>query len=858
MHSSRLVPSTVAELVVANSCDMNVEDVFTKVAEGESMSVAAMMKGLEDVTQSLKLEITEQEALEKCSILGLADTDVLKLEDFKTFVSMCEGPKSEAVSASVGSEAALPPDTEETPVLTIIASRARENEFPLVLPKQLPEELKPMAAETLAWVQKEEYVRIQSYMQEKYSTFRASLPPCTLAEPIIHARWAREFYDVHLREYVSSIKDVAVDFTPMVNPDELPENERAGAKLLLRQVQPSHVPQIHARVAVELEIAKKTMKSSTLAMLGSVFEKTWAMKHYYCILSDVLVSGRASLFQPEVVPAQLPAADAAEARELLESLTVEMQPAFLEKLEAAFEAVWKRLPARDMERGCVRKHWIVPNYYGIMKGVIMNMRAFEFEPAIDVTDLPSTEQKRAAFLFQLVSPQHVEVIKKHVDEDFDAFCVNLECNVSPAMKDALKPGWLLDYYLSVVEKVVIQNDFVFAPALPLDIIDDFKERERAAEAYARVRAEHVDVIEKSTTNALQTFMTTLPHFCASATEEVLQQWLQSEYVSLVEQALPAAAEVRYSMPRSSSVGIDAPSVSSVCASPECSSPLKRPMDAAACNTASVDAFALRSPAKRGVEKAASARSVLRSAADYHLAEMCSGDKHAFVGYLLQPPELKWIEVTDRKTREKEVIQVMTLQTIDHAGPIVAKFWRQTAQDVCEKMTAWLADREQNGSNTSATQGRVLVQILNVSASREKGRMIPSWRCFHSSAHTTVEIFEEGRGGALIPGGSPLTGLDERLYLKDLQQVAHEQLPFGMSILGCVSELQGVEESRQGVEMRSFKFGDMAGHYIYVIAYGSSARSIHLVDGKAIILYFAKAVQGLAGESPKLWMYEEST
>ena len=88
--------------------------------------------------------------------------------------------------------------------IAAIVDRIEANEFPVVLPSQQHSMAANDAIHILTYVQKVDAVKVQSYMTQQYQKFRESatnaLDPED-SEQVVHARWARDFYYLHLKAY---------------------------------------------------------------------------------------------------------------------------------------------------------------------------------------------------------------------------------------------------------------------------------------------------------------------------------------------------------------------------------------------------------------------------------------------------------------------------------------------------------------------------------------------------------------------------------------------------------------------------------------------------------------------------------
>ena len=68
----------------------------------------------------------------------------------------------------------------------------------------------------------------------------------------------------------------------------------------------------------------------------------------------------------------------------------------------------------------------------------------------------------------------------------------------------------------------------------------------------------------------------------------------------------------------------------------------------------------------------------------------------------------------------------------------------------------------------------------------------------------------------------------------------------------------MQESRNGVGIRSFVVVDARGLYVTCVAFGDNANTEEIARDNDIVVYFAQGVKGRTeGENGKLWLYDEA-
>ena len=191
---------------------------------------------------------------------------------------------------------------EDAAFIAMIAERQKQNEFPLV-PKEEQEGI-PMenAAEILTWVQKEEYVKIQSFMASKYAEHReTAYVDDGTPEAVFHARWARIAYYPLLQEYYKTLSQT----TPCVEVIQLMlgENKLVGDELLTLQRLLANVPvadnvtDLESFVETEFEgfLVKQFGNKMLTPELRNFARSNWLSKHYVDVVDGYVQRKRTTI-----------------------------------------------------------------------------------------------------------------------------------------------------------------------------------------------------------------------------------------------------------------------------------------------------------------------------------------------------------------------------------------------------------------------------------------------------------------------------------------------------------------------------------------------------------------------------------
>ena len=180
----------------------------------------------------------------------------------------------------------------------------------------------------------------------------------------------------------------------------------------------------------------------------------------------------------------------------------------------------------------------------------------------------------------------------------------------------------------------------------------------------------------------------------------------------------------------------------------------------------------------------------------------SGGAKCFEGNLLYlAEEASWVEVTDRKTKMKQVVALVTCIFGDRSSVIIGKFWREKGTALLDMVNAW------RGKHPHEEELRIRLEHLVVE--NQRSTCVTPAKVLGNTEKTTMVIVstpssEQGICAATVT-------LDGRIYWSDFTKLGGSTTPFCVSLKGCVTNVSGERESRQGVSMKDFTLGDVGGH-----------------------------------------------
>ena len=210
---------------------------------------------------------------------------------------------SQAVTARItGGENA----SQGTPeALTTIAERKARGDFPEVDPGQQASMAVEDAQEVLTWLRKIDAVQVQSFMDERYSVYRSTLPMESVdPEPVVRAKWARVSYYFLLKEFTQRkclTPSIMEGLKSMLNLNDLASSalhtlEASVSNLDVTSAHPffqyidgcwqearSKIPSFPQ--ALEAEMKRKWFTKCCMSTVGAFFEQLHANRQEMRFLS---------------------------------------------------------------------------------------------------------------------------------------------------------------------------------------------------------------------------------------------------------------------------------------------------------------------------------------------------------------------------------------------------------------------------------------------------------------------------------------------------------------------------------------------------------------------------------------------
>ena len=224
--------------------------------------------------------------------------------------------------------------------------------------------------------------------------------------------------------------------------------------------------------------------------------------------------------------------------------------------------------------------------------------------------------------------------------------------------------------------------------------------------------------------------------------------------------------------------------------------------------------------------------------------MNGSDAVAVQGRILQAPdEPKWVNITDRRTKQQELVPVITILLADRTGPIVLELWRNTAESLLQDLNA-KEDPDDEG---------VIIEVRRCWVRTENKVCIPQTRKLASNERTSVVLLEVANQPSLVDESITIS---QSMYVRDFTQLSKKP-PYQISIAGVISSIQPEITTRSGALMRSFRLQDNTGKWVACVAFDQAAENVVIANGNEVVMFFASAQEGLNNGPGQLWLYDRS-
>ena len=718
-------------------------------------------------------------------------------------------------------------------ILEKIDMRFKNKTFPAVLSIEIDEAMSKQATDALSWCKKDEAVRIQSFIDARYQEYRQSLPSSiTKSEAVIHAEWARLFYYHHLQSWKAQQNHIVEDheFVVAVPPETLSQEEQTRAKKLLSMLKD------HDKAAFSLKVKKAL--TGVLQYLPAYWKPEdvdnvrhgWFKETYYDILEQFLSTRNTVIFEPWLSPDKVEVSE----REIFEDLCSQMSTSDADVFHAQVDEKWNEdlalMPISIVgdHKNEIKETWTIKNYAKMLTEYLLKRNEsktntdhndFVFEPALAISLLPVAERDGATNLIKLVNKDMaMRIEEKHKNEWKKQFDLLPKCTLPETILENIRNTWLLDHYFAIVADIVNEEseDFKFTPAVDFNDIPDGPERGQAKRMVNEMTREKAKQLENMVKSEREKAFTAFAF--ATVEKDVEAIWLREHYFGFMAAVLKEGRNDDSVNGKRSATYIELPNMF---ASP------KRTKQS------SYDAM----------EEEAKETLTTRSVAQCHLADMGMGITNRLEVYLLHHDEdLRYVDVTDRKSGLSSRVPIISCLLADCTGAIMMDCWRQQAEALLPRFKEWAA--EANGN-------LILLEVQKFGAKAEYRRSCKPCRVLTFGERAEIKKIENPSANSFL---TTAARIDERLVVSDFTQLEKIQVPFVANVTGVVSSITNITYTRSDVPMRYFKIQDMNGRFVQCVVHGRHVNNRALEDRAQVVMFLANA-QPANNTPAMLWLYD---
>ena len=725
--------------------------------------------------------------------------------------------------------------------LGLISDRLERAVCPMVLPSEQNALETEFATQLLAAAEQMDAAEIQSYIDQQWNTFQQSN---TLSEEkseaVLRAEWSRSHYYEHLRKFIAEQEQDSIVFESLqrfLSTGVLTCDAESRIRCFCASINSAQTSELVEYINASWQrewLSFPDFLRSDCASKEATMQKAWFLHEFETILESYVKAQVAACFKfaPELPVAALEETLRARAAALVLRVKAIHVPLIEAATADAFEAELVNVPAylQAVVAQDLRKQFMLQRYFDIIENVLedgVEPEPFRFEPEIDVALLPDPLlREHANRVLEQVREQHVQLIAEAVQSAYEADTKKVPEYLRIGIEKSMRKQFLLSQYFQIVSSVVsgdaAASAFAWEPEFSIESLRDDAARQSASELCLRVRPHHVPMVEARVEERFRIDTSRIdPTIMELHTGTIRAHWLRENYVGILRDIVDGSEPISSTVPvagaaEGSSIAIDyAPS--NVFASPK-----KRLRHA--------------SP-----QRVSDAQVVDKTVHELHTQNLNGSDATKTTAVVLHYPEApRWGTVTDRKTKSQIQVPVVSVMLADASGPILFELWRDAADSAFRDLTSWAS---------SSNDALMWVEVRHAWCRAIPGRVIPALRKLVGNDRTTMVRCE---APSIACRGAPAS----ELYSVDFEQL-NGAMPFTICLRGVVTSVQGEVLSQSGNPMKHFKLHDQTGRFVHCVALGRQVDNEFIAECNEVVLYFAKALPGVAGAQGQLWMYDES-
>ena len=718
-------------------------------------------------------------------------------------------------------------------ILEKISERLKNDVFPAVESTEVDEEMKKQAEEAKTWVKKDEAVRIQSFMTQRYQNYRESLPASNpKPEPLVHAEWARLYYYFHLtcwKTEESYAEEGDNKFYVAVPPEKLSTDEQEVAKKLLSKLKVEDrcdfVKDVKQALMAFMNLLPKNIMSETDM---DEARHAWFKQEYYKILADFLSTRDTYDFQPQVALDSVNASQRKTFEAMCSRMKADDADAFHEQVDHEWKKDFKKMPEMiKKNHGDIKEKWYQTNYYKMLTDYLAQRddgnnaketAAFVFKPAISVEMLPIEERDPCLQLIPQVQPDDVPCIEKICDEQWANEVKKMpSCNLPKDLVDRLRTKWLSNNYYTIVGEVVKERSkrFQFTPAVEICQIAEGPKREEAMALVKLMDKETAKALDDKIANERTSAFAAFACEDETVKKEVEKCWLNDHYFEYMASVLTQ----------------------------------KRKTNAIEAEAETVSTAAFVSPKKKARNmllemEESNGQVITRSILQCHTSDIGMTLNNRLEAYILHcEEECRLVDINDKRSGMTTKVPVLTMLLGDCTGAIQCDIWRTLAETTLARVKEW--SRE--------TDGLILLETTRFGVKAEWRKTYRPTKCLTIGDRTTFVKLDRPTGKAYL---NTEFRPDDRIIVNDFKLMEKKPLPAVANVSGIVSQITEVTYTRFDVPMKYFRLQDVNGRYLSCAIHGRHVENEAIEDRAHVVIFLANAQSSNNGLG-MLWLYDIS-
>ena len=550
--------------------------------------------------------------------------------------------------------------------------------------------------------------------------------------------------------------------------------------------------------------------------------------------------------------------------DIKEAVDDDLITVFTETLEKQWEEQWTSLPvyARTHNQSVMEDSWRKMEGANILRNLVQKRRDAEsrmttFLKKFEISETMEDVHKELSNLLSKLDMHQVEAFAEYATQSWQRQWKTIP-EFARSDEESLRCKWFHDSQTILLDEFKVESDkYRFVPEIAIEQFPSTTQEDARA-VFDSVSQQDEKEIETAVEEAFTENISKLPNFMKNTAAEALRKgFLMESYLDIIRSVLEDSKSTKLSTNDNNSSTNTDEKDTLVTHSGEDASPKKRKYSEAEIseidkkedgNEAENCVNMFVSPKRRATNENMPARTNPYTVKDFlgiYNETFSSTDTLTVSGYVLHcPDQPRWVSMSNRKTKTSEDVAVLSVLLGDNAGPMILELWRSTADNFLRTI----------GSVTNDDDKLVGVRVSGCAVRLERNPCFPQMKKLVSMEQTTIEILQPGQGTDLVNSTRDLNGV---LYTRGLQPLA-KVLPWRASVVGLIASIADSTQASNGVPMQSFTLQDNSGLYVSCIAYGRHVGNPLLACKNEVILFFARGVPGLGGNSPgQLWMYDDS-